>query len=188
MQIKRPRKKDKASVFFSHFAASGIQVNNYEIVINFSISAITSHDIHQLSINLPDLPSLFNSWTDKIIHVNLCKKIAQSISKWITCTGNSWQLCLVCQLRKIRKNNEVSILVSLYTLFQNLSYFIWLFLGKMATFRNEGWQVWKSIHNFHLTLTPFCPIHVVIKIWYHELRHFFYILHPYCFSTDHDQL
>ena len=31
-----------------------VQVIDYEIVVNFSISAITSHDIQQLSINLPE--------------------------------------------------------------------------------------------------------------------------------------
>ena len=30
------------------------QVNNHEIVVNFFISAITCHDIQQLSINLPE--------------------------------------------------------------------------------------------------------------------------------------
>ena len=36
-----------------------LQVNNYEIVVNFSISAITWHEIQQLSINLPEFV-LFN--------------------------------------------------------------------------------------------------------------------------------
>ena len=34
---------------------------------------------------------MFNLWADKTIHVNLCKKIAQSISKRITCNSQNPQ-------------------------------------------------------------------------------------------------
>ena len=46
-------------------------VNTCEIVINFFISAIKWHVIQQLSINLPEFTHYL--WTDKTIHVNLCK-------------------------------------------------------------------------------------------------------------------
>ena len=58
-----------------------LMINDYEIVVKFflyHLSAITWHDIQQLSINLP---SLFNLWTDKTIHVNLCKKCAIDVKK-----------------------------------------------------------------------------------------------------------
>ena len=64
------------------FVPKLLQVNNCEIVAFFFISAITWHDIQQLSINLhQNLPSLFNLWTDKTIHVNLCKKLRNQSPK-----------------------------------------------------------------------------------------------------------
>ena len=59
---------------------------NYEIVVNFfHISHITWHDIQQLSINLPEFTQFVQlvNWQN-----NSCKfvqRIAQSISKIITC-------------------------------------------------------------------------------------------------------
>ena len=38
----------------NHFKLVLIQVNNYEIVINFFILAITWHDFQQLPINIPE--------------------------------------------------------------------------------------------------------------------------------------
>ena len=49
-----------------------LQVINYEIVVR---SAMTWHDIQELSMNLPEFTSLFNLWTDKTIRVNLCKEL-----------------------------------------------------------------------------------------------------------------
>ena len=65
-----------------------VQVNNYAIVLNFFH---ISHNLIWLFSNCPWIyqyfPSLFNLWTDKTIHVNLCKKLHNlPISKWITCT------------------------------------------------------------------------------------------------------
>ena len=53
-----------------------LQVNNYEIVVNFFISAVIWHDIQQLAINLAEFTQFvewLNLWTDKTIHVNLGK-------------------------------------------------------------------------------------------------------------------
>ena len=57
-----------------------VQVNNYEIVIFFFISAITWH-IQQLSINWPEFTKFFNLWTDKTIHVNFYKKLCNQSQK-----------------------------------------------------------------------------------------------------------
>ena len=56
-----------------------VQVNTYEIVVNF-ISGQTWY-----SAIVQNLPSLFNLWTDKTIHVNLCKDCAIDLKKRITC-------------------------------------------------------------------------------------------------------
>ena len=48
----------------------------------FFISSITWHDIQQLSIKIcQNLPNLFNLWTDKTIHVNLCRKLHNRCQK-----------------------------------------------------------------------------------------------------------
>ena len=52
-------------------------------------ASISAHSLHCPKI-YQNLPSLFNLWTDKTIHVNLCKK---SISKRITCTFSFQPQC-----------------------------------------------------------------------------------------------
>ena len=61
------------------FSICMIQVNNYEIVVNFF------HISHNLTWYSAIVHKFTNLWTDNTIHVNLCNKIAQSISKRITC-------------------------------------------------------------------------------------------------------
>ena len=62
--------KDWLYIKLGYVGITYIQVGDYETVVNFFISAIKWHD--------QNLPTLFSLWTDKTIHVNLCKK---SISK-----------------------------------------------------------------------------------------------------------
>ena len=62
-----------------------LQVNNYEIVINFFH---ISYNLTWYWEIVQNFRILFNLWTDKTINGNLCKK---SISKRITCTATiSW--------------------------------------------------------------------------------------------------
>ena len=65
-----------------------VQVNNYEIVEDF---LYFSHKLTCHSAIVHKFTRIYTvcsttSRTDKTIHVNLCKKNAQSISKRITCT------------------------------------------------------------------------------------------------------